>query len=329
MLQVGYSYLRFGEQTVDSVRDSRDIYHFFRIFFAAFEHLSALPLHISGESYAGRYIPEIAREIVDQNQVVRRKARRTGNEPHPTSIINLESILIGNGVMKLSTFWADEWDTVCTSKTGEGPPLFDVQTCAALKEWVSLCTKWTKEPCEEEYSQSLCMAYGELCSAKLEFPTTGPVNLYDRHSTCDAGFEEGFCFFDPIWIAKYLDRDDVRTLLGAAPRSQTGEYSWGGNGVAERFHLSGDDYRFAESFDLHAMLLDRGIRVLIYVGKADLVCPYLHSLRAVDDIEYPYGRNLSKSLEDWYHDGKLAGETATGGNLSECRVCVRAAPRAT
>lgn len=209
------------------------------------------------------------------------------------------------------------YDTICTSMGEEGPPKLTIGECAALKPWIARCVKNIKKHCEEDYSEELCTLHTNGCSAaSSDITTTHNYNPYDMHDPCEAGMER-LCFWETEWIENFLDRDDVRSLLGAAPRSEIGPYKSSSYEMLLGFDLVGDRRHTSNSFDLNALLLERGVRILVYAGKADTVCPWLMSLRAVDQMEYSHSINFAKSLEDWYSDGRVIGKTATGGNLSE------------
>lgn len=117
---VGFSYSDFGISVSTTEEAAKDIYAFIFVFLEHFESFKGRDLHLSGESYGGRYLPVrllatlytgrllhhcthmsqvFASEIVDSNQ----QAVKAGYEP-----INLKSTLIGNG-------WTDFVTYVLTS----------------------------------------------------------------------------------------------------------------------------------------------------------------------------------------------------------------------
>lgn len=313
---VGYSYVRFGDPVVDSRKAARDVYTFFRIFFAAFEEFRSNDFHIAGESFGGRYVPEMAREMFDRDQEVLAQAKKGGKDPEPGTLINLKSILIGNGAIKESLELPSLYDTMCTSLAGEGPPKLSIAECAAVKPRLGRCKALVEEHCQKNFSVERCITSTEQC---LMVPATGVVpglNPYDMHDPCEPGIENN-CYYEFGWIERLLDQDDVRALLGADPRSETGAYSTISREVQVAFHKSGDFYRARDSFHIYGLLLESGIRVLLYAGTADVLCGYLHTLRGAQEIEYSHSIDFEKALTDWHFDGRVVGQTATGGNLSE------------
>ncbi|KAG9004034.1 hypothetical protein FRB94_002743 [Tulasnella sp. JGI-2019a] len=92
---IGFSYAEYGIQaSVGTMEAARNIYTFIFLFIEHFESFKGRELHLTGESYAGRYLPLIASEIVDSNE----KAVKARYER-----ISLKSVLIGNGWMDFLT----------------------------------------------------------------------------------------------------------------------------------------------------------------------------------------------------------------------------------
>jgi cathepsin A (carboxypeptidase C) len=79
-VNVGYSYSDNGVSNTQAA--GKDVYAFLTMFFDKFPEYAKQDFHIAGESYAGHYIPQFAKEILD----------------HKKTNINLKSIAIGNGL---------------------------------------------------------------------------------------------------------------------------------------------------------------------------------------------------------------------------------------
>ncbi|KAK1048254.1 hypothetical protein LTR33_014894, partial [Friedmanniomyces endolithicus] len=79
-VNVGYSYS--GGSVSNTIAAGKDVYALLTLFFKQFPEYAKQDFHISGESYAGHYIPVFASEILS----------------HKNRNINLQSVLIGNGL---------------------------------------------------------------------------------------------------------------------------------------------------------------------------------------------------------------------------------------
>lgn len=58
---VGYSYSENGNEVNNSPASAEDVYAFLMLFISQFDEYSKQDFHVAGESYAGTYIPNIAR----------------------------------------------------------------------------------------------------------------------------------------------------------------------------------------------------------------------------------------------------------------------------
>ncbi|KAF9240284.1 Alpha/Beta hydrolase protein [Melanogaster broomeanus] len=85
---------------------AKDIAAFVAIFFENFSQFKGRPFHMAGESYGGRYLPVFAAEIYDQNA----KLVEAGSTP-----INLQSVMIGNGMTDYYTMTPSYIDMQCTA----------------------------------------------------------------------------------------------------------------------------------------------------------------------------------------------------------------------
>ena len=120
-VQVGYSY---GSKTVSNSQDTaEDIYAFLQLFYQKFPKFQHGDLQISGESYAGTYLPNIASTIHKHNL----------NKPTPNSLhLPLSSVLIGNGL-------TDACESLFTSvSSGFGPDSRSPPSSSTLSNMVRL-----------------------------------------------------------------------------------------------------------------------------------------------------------------------------------------------
>lgn len=81
---VGYSY---GEEKTSDAQVGQDNLKAVIEFFKKFPEYLNTEFYISGESYAGTYIPYLAREIVNYNK----------GQTDPKNLIPLSGVMIGNG----------------------------------------------------------------------------------------------------------------------------------------------------------------------------------------------------------------------------------------
>jgi cathepsin A (carboxypeptidase C) len=129
---VGYSYSDSG--SVDnSPAAAEDVHAFLQLFTARYGKYRDNDLHISGESYAGTYLPHIAHVIHSEN-----KKKSTSLAPLPK--LNFKSVMIGNGLSEPATQFASVPEYACDSpyavyKDPNGPE------CEGLRSKMARCEK--------------------------------------------------------------------------------------------------------------------------------------------------------------------------------------------
>jgi len=103
---VGYSYSDSG--SVDnSPAAAEDVHAFLQLFTARYGKYRDNDLHISGESYAGTYLPPIAHVIHSENQKKSTSTSSTSSSSvAPLPKLNFKSVMIGNGCSEPATQFA-------------------------------------------------------------------------------------------------------------------------------------------------------------------------------------------------------------------------------
>lgn len=159
------------------------------------------------------------------------------------------------------------YDFTCTRESGVAPVL-SIETCKRLRSWRDRCLKWIKAECRDTYDSDECITASNVCSQQFgaAYFETGR-NPYNVEDLCLAGLEPNLCYSVTADIRKYLDRDDVRELVGAEPVSKIGKFQSCNNDVAQGFSVHNDEA--VNNVDYVAGLLERDIDVMIYVGKLD------------------------------------------------------------
>ncbi|KAF7329931.1 Carboxypeptidase [Mycena kentingensis (nom. inval.)] len=128
---VGFSYADFGE-TVETTEDAaKNIYSFISLFFEAFPQYEGRGLHLSGESYGGRYLPIFASKIYDQNKL----AEAAGGK-----VINLKSVIIGNGITDISTLYPGRYEIEC-GRAALDVPFQTIGNRVRMKQALARCQK--------------------------------------------------------------------------------------------------------------------------------------------------------------------------------------------
>ncbi|KAJ7122654.1 serine carboxypeptidase [Mycena crocata] len=296
---VGFSYADYGEYVSTTEEAAIDVASFVAIFFAHFSKFQGRGFHMAGESYAGRYLPLFAAAIYDQNPLL----VQAGLPP-----INLTSIMIGNGLTDVPTMIPTWYEMQCTPASL--PPVQDIHTCVHMKARLPRCKKWLKESCQDQFDLIGCEAALSFCEASFMEPYLAlGLNSYDLSQKCVGDSE--LCYNEIDEIIKYLNRTDVQALIGAEPT----EYNTCTDRVELSFRMTLDLMKGAT--DYVSALLERDVRVLIYVGSYDWVCNWLGNDAWTRELEWSgHAEFVAEPLREWTVGGKPAGKTRCAKGLT-------------
>ncbi|KAE9394303.1 serine carboxypeptidase [Gymnopus androsaceus JB14] len=284
---VGFSYAEYGETVSTTEEAAKDIAAFVAIFFEHFTKFKDRGFHMAGESYAGRYLPLFASAVYDQNRAL----VDAGMTP-----IKLTSVMIGNGLTDFETALPSQYDMACTPASVE--PVLDISTCVTMKNNLPRCKKWFRESCVDQYDVVNCNAAASFCQSTLgdPFHASGTRNPYDISVPCNGTLDTTLCYPVTVSISNFLSRPDVRAQLGVDDTLHTSKY-----------HVSA--------------LLDRGVRVLIYVGSYDWICNWVGNDRWSKTLEWSgHEAFASQELREWTVGGKKAGITRSAKGFTFATV---------
>ncbi|KAH9842997.1 Alpha/Beta hydrolase protein [Rhodofomes roseus] len=139
------------------------------------------------------------------------------------------------------------------------------------------------------------------------------LNPYDLREKCDGELSDTLCYPITKHVVNYLNNPDTRALLGTDPTPEN--YTAADWELNSRFtsHL---DQMFPTQYYLEA-LLERGVRVLIYVGVYDLFCNWVGNERMTLNMQWTgQAEFAAQPLREWKVDGTVAGLTRSAGPLT-------------
>ncbi|KAK8920626.1 Carboxypeptidase Y A [Metarhizium anisopliae] len=243
-VNTGFSYSNVPVDTTAAA--AKDVYALMTLFFEQFPEYSEQDFHISGESYAGHYIPVFASEILS----------------HPARNINLKSILIGNGLTDPYTQYAYYEPMGCGG--GGYKPVLSNYTCQTMEHALPKCQAAIKACYNGE--DAACVNAGDRCNYPLlgVFASTG-LNIYDIRKKCVGG---DLCYEEMNWIQDWLNRKDVMEALGV----EVANFKTCNDHVNAAFQQAGDWFLPIQK---HIPTLLEKIPVLIYAGDVDFICNWL------------------------------------------------------
>ncbi|KAF2420190.1 peptidase S10, serine carboxypeptidase [Tothia fuscella] len=267
---------------------SDDIYAFMRLWYLQFPKSQKKPFSIAGESYGGHYIPIFASHIVEQNEL-------SIYEGRPEDVVPLESVMIGNGIFDPLHQATSGWDMTCTNVTGIGPVITEDGVCEEMASHIDRCEYlWTA--CYDYPDPLICRAANTYCGRNIDGPyfQTG-LNYYDISKPCNGDL----CYPEIDSITKYLNRQDVRDAFGVD--KAVSRFDACSNSVGRDFNKVGDGNTPTTTFT--TFLLNKGIKVLMYVGTYDWICNFVGNERFLLALpwigDYGYRHAATYGQKQW------------------------------
>ncbi|KAL2326689.1 hypothetical protein Fmac_025747 [Flemingia macrophylla] len=288
----GFSYstdlrdIRYNEEGV-----SNDLYDFIQAFFAEHPQYAKNDFFITGESYAGHYIPAFATRI------------HRGNQAKEGIHINLKGLAIGNGLTNPAIQY-------------KAYPDYALEMGIIKKATHNRLNKVLVPACELAIKlcgtdgTAACAAAYVVCNVIFSdiMLHAGDTNYYDIRKKC-----VGSLCYDFSNMEKFLNQKSVRESLGVG-----------------KIHFVSCSREVYTAMLMDWMrnlevgipgLLEDGISLLVYAGEYDLICNWLGNSRWVHAMEWSGQKEFAASLEvPFVVDGLEAGLLKSYGPLSFLKV---------
>ncbi|KAL0898982.1 hypothetical protein Bca101_082943 [Brassica carinata] len=337
---VGYSYSKNkSDYKTNDSKTASDSYAFLVEWFKMFPEFQSNPFFISGESYAGVYVPTLASEVVKGNKNVMRINKRnktTKNKKNGTRpVINLKGYLVGNGVTDpvfdgnalvpfahgmglISNELYEETKAACKGEYYKEPDVSE--ECAHLlgkvAHDVSLLNIYNiLEPCFHGTSMSPIdmgsIPPSFLKLGKTERPLPVRKRMFGRSWPLGAVVRPGFV---PSWPQILADSsvpcvdDRVATAWLNDPAVRKAVHAKEESEIG-RWQLCTDNLNYSHDagsmIKFHRNLTLSGYRALIFSGDHDMCVPYTGSEAWTKSMGY----KVVDEWRAWMSNGMVAGFT--------------------
>eukprot|EP01100_Stratorugosa_tubuloviscum_P010959 TRINITY_DN47_c1_g1_i1.p1 TRINITY_DN47_c1_g1~~TRINITY_DN47_c1_g1_i1.p1 ORF type:complete len:451 (+),score=180.14 TRINITY_DN47_c1_g1_i1:106-1458(+) len=289
---VGFSYsTNRKDYTINDQQTAADNYQFLLKFFSKYTQFQSNEFYISGESYAGIYIPTLAQALVNGN--------KAGNKP----FINFKGFLVGNGVTDWNVdvgkgvvdywyyhgFYSEqlyhELQTVCQGQYYKPSAACGILQIQMNKQVGSVNPYFIIDPCTTSPGNTKRKAFHDAMAL------TSPLNAYLLPYLCDS---------DPLTIT-YLNRKDVKQAIHVnvdthwVECSSTINYQITTNTTVPIYQELMSEYR------LH-----------FFSGDSDAVVPFIGSQRWMNSLNLP----LVEDCRGWYYTDTQFGDHSQGGHVT-------------
>ncbi|KAI5083732.1 hypothetical protein GOP47_0003475 [Adiantum capillus-veneris] len=269
---------------------SEDMYHFLQAFFKAHPNFINNDFFVTGESYAGHYVPAVTSRI------------HKANKANEGLQISLKGFAIGNGLTnpeiqyKAYADYAVEMGLIKETSRDQIRKMYP--TC---EKAIKLCGDKGTFSCAGAYM--ICNSIFSSIMAEV-----GNINYYDIRSKCS-----GSLCYDFSNMEKFLNQQVVREALGVGDRKFVSC-----SPLVYKFMIM--DWMRNLEVGIPALLED-GIQLLVYAGEYDLICNWLGNSRWVSAIDWSGKNNYGDApTKQFLVDGEEAGTFSNYGPLTFLKV---------
>lgn len=262
--------------------------NFFRVLVQFYDNnklLASNPLYLTGESFAGTYLPHMAVKILDFN-----KSNATDKTPRS---VNLKGISIGDGTVDSLQSWKTQPQFALNNKL-IGQAEFDYLQKNLMPGCMTEIQESRKQ--DEDKAVESCWEIQDRIVAQ-----TG-VNVYDIRRVGKYRFDSLVC---------YLNEPKVIAENGAKQAWETDNQQ-----VFNLLHLDDDKPTTGQI----QTILKSGLKVLIYNGNQDLIVNYLGTEAWLNALEYPDFQVSEDTLKPWKVADNEAGLMTSSENLTYVRI---------
>ncbi|CAN0904058.1 Serine carboxypeptidase-like 45 [Linum grandiflorum] len=257
---------------------------------AKFPEFKGRDLLITGESYAGHYVPQLAQLIIKSK-----------------SHINLKAIAIGNPLLDFNTdfnaraeyFWSHGLISDATYE------VFN-KVCNYSQIRRQLQRGFLTPDCFRVHTQS-SHEIGKFVDAYDVTLDVCLSSVQSQSRVLDIAGKVDVCVEDET--IKYLNRKDVQKAFHAR---LVGVKTWSTCSDVVRYEMENLE---TPTTPILGQLLKSGVKVLVYSGDQDSVIPLTGTRKVVDGLAKQMGLNTSVPYSSWFQGSQVAGWTQVYGDV--------------
>ncbi|MED6123495.1 Serine carboxypeptidase-like 45 [Stylosanthes scabra] len=295
---VGFSYSanKSFYEYVDDEMTARDNLVFLQNWFTKFPEYKSNDFFITGESYAGHYVPQLAQLIVETKTKFNFKGIAIGNPllEFNTDFNSRAEYFWSHGLISDSTY--EIFTKVCNyseiRRQSQSGRLNGV--CAAVNKIVS--SEVGRYVDAYDITLDVCLSSADQQAYVL-----------NQLSQVQEGEKIDVCVEDET--ITYLNRKDVQKALHAKLEGIT---TWSTCSNVLKYDMQNLEI---PTISILGKLAESGIRVLVYSGDQDSVLPLTGTRILVNGLAKDMGLNTTESYRAWFGGRQVAGWTQVYGDM--------------
>ncbi|KAI8567578.1 hypothetical protein RHMOL_Rhmol02G0132900 [Rhododendron molle] len=289
---VGFSYSNTTTE-YDSLGDdftANDAYAFLHKWFLKFPSYKSSMFYVAGESYAGKYVPELAELILDKNK-------------DPSLFIDLRGILLGNP----ETCDAEDWKGLVDYAWSHA--VVSDETHRTIRDSCDFNSNntWSNKDCSQAVDEVLKQykvidiysLYTSVCIGNSTgSEQTSLQVMFRRTSKMMPRIMGGY---DPCldgYATTYYNRPDVQKALHVSDGQNLKQWSICNMEIFKSWSDSKESV-----LPIYKKLISAGLRIWVYSGDTDGRVPVLSTRYSLSSLGLP----ITRAWRPWYHNKQVGG----------------------
>lgn len=297
---VGFSYTNTSSNLKDSgdKRTAEDALVFLIKWMSRFPQYKHRDFYLSGESYAGHYVPQLAQRIYDYNK----------KSSHP--IINLKGFIVGNAVTDYY------YDNVGTVTYWWSHSMISDKTYKLIMKLCDFKSVKTSHKCDEALNYAMNHEFGDIDQYSIYTRTcnSSKTNIRNAPRLKNTLIRPRFSGYDPCsenYAEKYYNRPDVQKALHA---NTTGiKYKW--TACSDVLLRNWKDTDFS-MLPIYRKLIAAGLRIWVFSGDTDSVVPVTATRFSLSHLNL----KIKTPWYPWYSGNQVGGWTEVYEGLTFATV---------
>ncbi|PUZ78029.1 hypothetical protein GQ55_1G420600 [Panicum hallii var. hallii] len=283
---VGFSYTNTTSdlKTMGDERTAQDALQFLISWMSRFPQYRHRDFYIAGESYAGHYVPQLARKIVEYNKA----------SPYP--FINLKGILVGNAVTD------NYYDNIGTVTYWWTHAMISDRTYKAILKSCNFSSTNISRFCNRAMNYAMNQEFGDIDQYSIYTPSCAAARsnatVLRFKSTLIRRRSFGYDPCTETYAEKYYNRLDVQKAMHA--NTTRIQYRW--TACSDELIKTWQDSEFS-MLPTYKMLMKAGLRIWVFSGDTDSVVPVTATRFAISHL----GLKIKIRWYPWYSAGQVGG----------------------
>ncbi|KAF8692521.1 hypothetical protein HU200_039622 [Digitaria exilis] len=290
---VGFSYTNTSSDLtkLDDAFVAEDAYNFLVNWLKRFPQYKGREFYISGESYAGHYVPQLAELVYDRNK------------DRTSTYINLKGFMVGNPLTD------DYYDSKGLAEYAWSHSVVSDEVYERIKKvcnfrisnWTDDCDKAMSIVFSQYHEIDIYNIYAPRCN--LPQSSTAPFVDQALSANNHEHFRRRirmFSGYDPCYSSyaeKYFNKEDVQRAFHANV-SGSRKYQVCSDSILRSYNFS-----VLSILPIYSKLIKAGLRVWLYSGDADGRVPVIGSRCCVEALGLP----IKTQWQPWYLNKQVAG----------------------